>query len=256
MGLLLFLDTETCGYPNDRLPDDHAAQPPLVQLGLILVDEDNGAEWATLEVVVKPNGYSIPESSSRVHGVTTPVAELVGVPLSCVVPMFVHFRNRARMIVAHNPKFDLAIMRQAIARNGKPVTLPGPAEVYDTAERSAELVGLPATEQMARWGRGGQKKTPKLVEAYRFFFGRDYDGAHSALADARACKEVYFEIKRREASVESVAPAEAPAAIDGPASCRFCGTFSNAASPNTCATPEEAAKCPWRGGDPADAPPF
>lgn len=199
MGLLLFADTETCGFPNDRLPDDHPAQPPLVQLGLILADEDNGAEWATLDVVIRPNGYGIPESASRVHGVTTAIAELVGIPLSCAIPMYVHFRNRARMVVCHNPKFDLAIMRQAIARNGKPVTLPGPDLVFDTAERSADLVGLPSTDRMKEYGRGGQKKTPKLTESYRFFFGRDYDGAHSALADARACKDVYFEILRREA---------------------------------------------------------
>jgi DNA polymerase III subunit epsilon len=212
MGLLLFVDTETCGIPNDRLPDDHPAQPPLVQLGLILVDEDNGAEWATLDVVVRPNGWAIPSEATRCHGITTAAAELVGVPLSAVVPMYVHFRSRARMIVCHNPKFDLAIMRQAIARNGKPVTLAGPSEVFDTAEASAELVGIPPTESMRRWGRSGQKKTPKLVEAYRFFFGRDYDGAHTAIADARACKEVYFEIKKRTA--DSVAGAEEPIAID------------------------------------------
>lgn len=199
MGMLLFVDTETCGIPNDRLGDDHPAQPPLVQLGLILVDEDNGAEWATLDVVVRPNGYTIPESASRVHGVTTAIADLIGIPLSAVVPMYVHFRNKARMVVCHNPKFDLAIMRQAIARNGKPVTLPGPTDFYDTAERSADLVGIPPTEQMVRWGRSGQKKTPKLTEAYRFFFGKDYEGAHTAIADARACKDIYFEIKRREA---------------------------------------------------------
>ena len=196
MGLVLVFDTDTAGIPNDRLPDDHPAQPPLVQLGAILVDEDNGAEWATLEVIVKPNGWVIPDSAAKVHGITTAVAELVGIPLSCVVPLYVHLRNRASKIVCHNPKFDLTIMRQAIARNGKPVTLPGPELVECTGELSAPILKMPATDRMREYGRSGQFKTPKLVEAYAHLFGENYDGAHSALADARACARVYFECKR------------------------------------------------------------
>lgn len=203
--MILFVDTETAGFPNDRLPDDHPAQPPLVQLGCLLVDEDNGAEWATLELIVKPNGWRIPDSAAKVHGITTALAETVGVPLSLVVPAYVNLRARANLIVAHNPKFDLTIMRQAIARNGKPVTLLGPEAVFDTGEGSAEIVGIPPTESMQRWGHGGKKKTPKLMEAYEFLFGEPFKGAHGALADCRACARVYFEIKRREAEAYALA---------------------------------------------------
>lgn len=35
-------------------------------------------------------------------------------------------------------------------------------------------------------------KTPNLGEAYRHFFGRDFDGAHNALADVSACRDIYF----------------------------------------------------------------
>lgn len=199
MSMIMFLDSETAGFPNDSLPDDHPAQPPLVQLGCLLVDPDNGAEWATLEMIVRPNGkYRIPDSAAKVHGITTALAEAVGVPLSLVVPAYVNLRALASKIVCHNPKFDLTIMRQAIARNGKPVTLLGPEAVECTGELSAPLLKLPPTDRMREYGRSGQFKTPKLLEAYRHFFGRDFPGAHGALADARACKEIYFEIKRLE----------------------------------------------------------
>lgn len=196
MSLLLVIDTETCGIPNDRLPDDHPAQPPLVQLGAILVDEDNGAEWATLEVVVRPNGWVIPSKAAEVHGISTAVAEIVGVPLSCVVPMYVHLRSRAARIVAFNKEFDLKIMRQAIARNGKAVTLLGTGDVECAMELASPIMKLPPTDRMIAAGRGGQFKNPSLVEAHRYFFGEDYDGAHSALADARATARVYFACKR------------------------------------------------------------
>jgi len=200
VGLLLAFDTETCGIPNDRLPDDHPAQPPLVQLGALLIDEDNGAEWATLELIVKPAGkYRIPDSAARVHGITTELAEAVGVPLSLVVPAFVRLRHLASRIVAYNAPFDLTIMRQAIARLGKPVTLPGPDGVDDVAAFATPLCEMPPTERMIAAGRGDQFKMPKLIEAYEYFFGEKFEGAHGALADARATARIWFEIKKRGA---------------------------------------------------------
>jgi DNA polymerase III epsilon subunit-like protein len=125
-------------------------------------------------------------------------------------------------------------MRQAIARNGKPVTLLGPDEVFDTAEASAIAVGLPPTESMKRWGRSGQNKTPKLVEAYRFFFGEDYDGAHSALADARACARVFFELRRREEVArvaEDQCHGHVGSKIFGMKFCERCGTHVDSLRP-------------------------
>lgn len=41
-------------------------------------------------------------------------------------------------------------------------------------------------------GQYGDWKWPKLTEAYQHAFGKTFDGAHDALADVRACKDVYF----------------------------------------------------------------
>jgi len=199
MGLILFADTETCGIPNDRLPDDHEAQPPLVQLGCLLVDEDNGAEWATLELIVRPNGWTIPDSAAQVHGISTALAEAVGVPLSLVVPAYVNLRARASKLVFHNAEFDLKILRQAIARNGKPVTRPGPSDYECTMAMASPIMKIPPTERMVRAGRGDQFKHPSLMEAHEHFLGEKFEGAHGALADVRACARIYFEIKRRAA---------------------------------------------------------
>lgn len=197
MGLLLAFDTETAGLPNDRYPDDHPSQPPLVQLGALLIDEDNGAEWATLELIVKPEGkYRIPDSAARVHGITTELAETVGVPLSLVIPAFVRLRHLATRIVAYNAPFDLTIMRQAIARLGKPVTLPGPDVVDDVAAMATPICKMPPTERMIACGRGDQFKMPKLIEAHTQILGEGFEGAHGALADARATARLWFAIKK------------------------------------------------------------
>lgn len=151
--MLLFFDVETCGFVNSKLSYDHPAQPPLVQLGAILVDADNGAEWATLELIVRPDGYEIPTAASAVHGITTKLA-------------------------SHKPSH------------------PGP-DVECAIELVTPMCKMPPTERMIAAGRGDQFKNPKLVEAHQFLFGEGFDGAHSALADARATKRVWFEAKRR-----------------------------------------------------------
>lgn len=203
MPLTLIYDTETCGIPNDHLPDDHAAQPPLVQLGCLLVDDDNGAELATLELIVRPNGWEVPDAAARVHGITTAMASRAGVPLSLVVPAFVQLRSRASRIVCHNAEFDQKIMRQAIARNGKPVTLAGPADVVCTADLATPILNLPPTVRMIRAGHGGKPKRASLMEAHEFFLGKKFEGAHGALVDARACARVYFAMKELDAGAAS-----------------------------------------------------
>lgn len=62
------------------------------------------------------------------------------------------------------------------------------------------IVNLPPTQKMINAGFN-KPKPPKLIEAYRHFFG-DADAeefsakAHGALADARATARLYFHLKR------------------------------------------------------------
>lgn len=194
--IICVMDTETCGFVNEKLPYDHPAQPPLVQLGAILVDSDNGAEWATLELVIRPDGYDIPTAASSVHGVTTAIAHKVGIPMSLAVAAYCNLRSKADLIVCYNKAFDIAIMEIAIARNGKTPSHPGPS-VECAMELVTPMCKMPPTERMIAAGHGDKFKPPKLIEAHQFLFGEGFDGAHSALADAQATMRVWFEAKRR-----------------------------------------------------------
>ena len=68
---------------------------------------------------------------------------------------------------------------------------------FMTMKTSTPILNLPATEAMVKSGRGSWKKSPSLAEAHRHFFGEDFDGAHSAKADAWACARIYFHLTQK-----------------------------------------------------------
>ena len=73
---------------------------------------------------------------------------------------------------------------------------------FCTMSASSAIMKLPPTEKMISAGFN-KPKPPKLSDAYEHFFGKNLEGAHNALVDVRACKEVYFELLKRNAVEDS-----------------------------------------------------
>jgi DNA polymerase-3 subunit epsilon len=61
------------------------------------------------------------------------------------------------------------------------------------------ILKLPPTDKMRAAGRH-HHKSANLREAYSHFMGRELVDAHSAIADARACMDVYFALKQKAAA--------------------------------------------------------
>jgi DNA polymerase-3 subunit epsilon len=202
--MILFWDTETSGIPNDGLPDDHASQPYMVELGCVLCAED-GTERSCANLIVRPDGWTVPDGAARVHGITTDLAARFGVPLPLVVATFCNLRSIAAETVAYNQAFDQKIMRYAIARTGREPSHPGPDKRTDLMEIVTPIVALPPTDRMVAAGYGHKHKPPKLSEAYRHFFSEDLQGAHGAIYDARAAARIFFHC-RREGLIPNVQP--------------------------------------------------
>jgi len=102
-------------------------------------------------------------------------------------------QSKAKTIVAHNVLFDKKMMEIECAyyRNNP---LP-PTEWYCTQKNSKDICKIPPTDKMKAVGRFNHKE-PSLAEAYKFLTGKDIEGAHHAMVDVRACKEVFFHMKR------------------------------------------------------------
>ena len=197
----LCFDTETYGLVNSREKPDHVSQPHLAELGCVLYDAD-GKERCTVNLIVKPYGREIPKGAADVHGITTEMANDLGVPLVVALAVFSNLTKLATTHVGHNVDFDLKVMQAAFHAVGRPFPTMNPRCTKDLAD---PVLRLPPTAKMVSAGFGHKFKPPNLGECYQFLFGEELVGAHGALTDARACGRVFFELLRRQTAVGDVA---------------------------------------------------
>lgn len=198
MAGLLFYDTETQGLPDFGAPSEDPKQPHIVQLAAALVDPGSRRVVASIDVIIKPDGWEIPADVAAIHGITTEVANACGVDEKQALTLFMGMWIRCDHRVAHNESFDARIIRIGMKRFGwgdeaADEWKAGKAEC--TCDMSTPICQLPATEKMRSAGFGKKFKKPKLVEAYQHIIGKPMDGAHNAMADVRGCMEIYWAMK-------------------------------------------------------------
>ncbi len=194
MTLCLVFDSETDGLPARGEVVTSPSYPHIVELVGLLLDDDR--EVASFSLVVRPDGWEIPDEAAAVHGITQARALMIGVPLSLVLGAYLNLRAVADEIAGHNVAFDLGIVSAAIHRSGRSPSHPGPSLVVCTAELGTPICQLPPTERMVEYGYGPYKK-PTLGELHAHLFGEPFADAHSALADCRATARCLAEIRRR-----------------------------------------------------------
>lgn len=194
MNLALFYDTETTGLPLFSEPSSHPEQPHIVQLAAVLVDITTRRELASMDVIVKPNGWAIAEENAAIHGITQELAMDVGIPEETAVEMLLSlWAERTR--IGHNESFDARIVRIACMRHAPEFADPWKEGNSECTQRLATpILNLPPTEKMRAAKRSGPKSA-NLGEAYEFFTGRKLEKAHSAMADTRGCMEVFYAVK-------------------------------------------------------------
>ncbi|MGC4059384.1 MAG: 3'-5' exonuclease [Aquabacterium sp.] len=199
--IALFYDTETSGLPLFSEPSEDPRQPHIVQIGAQLVNLDTRVVIQAIDIIVRPNGWVIPDEVAAVHGITTEMAYDLGVPEEAVASMFYELWRPLdpRLRIGHNESFDARIMRIALKRffgdTEADIWKAGTAEC--TQKLSTPILKLPPTAKMKAFGRN-HHKSANLREAYEFFTGQPLSGAHNAMVDVDGCKTVYFAIKDRQ----------------------------------------------------------
>jgi len=179
---LLPFDTETTGIPIWSTPSGNENQPHMVQLASMLVDAETKEIVESMDVIIRPEGWIIPEDTIKVHGITNEIAHEVGIPEKEALEMFLDMWEKSSLRIAHNTTFDNRIIRIALKRY-----LPDliPDDVWKCkGSYYCTLINF------RKWIGGKSGHT--LGEAYKHFTGVELEGAHDAMVDVKACMEVYW----------------------------------------------------------------
>ncbi|MCO7567798.1 3'-5' exonuclease [Pseudomonas sp. S 311-6] len=194
--LICVFDTETTGLPAFKQPSDHPDQPHIVDICALLYTPE-GELVDSFEAMVRPDGWSIPNEVSVIHGITNEIALEHGIAEAAAIEGFLDIWNRAGLRVAHNVSFDDRIMRIGFKRFQDAWVAESYREAakFCTCQATTNIVQCPPTEKMIASGRGHLFKQPTVAEALKFFTGEDLVGGHRARPDAEACARVYFALQ-------------------------------------------------------------
>lgn len=185
--MYLFFDTETTGLPrNWKAPvTDLNNWPRLVQLAYVYYD-NNGNLISRGDYIIKPEGFTIPAESSRIHGITTERALREGQSLSVVLQHFNSLIEKATYLVAHNISFDEKIVGAELLRN----------RMTNTIQYKNRICTMQETTNFCAIKGPYGYKWPTLAELHYKLFGTNFAEAHNAAADINATAKCFWELKR------------------------------------------------------------
>jgi len=177
---LLIFDTETTGLPLSRTPARQRANnwPHLVSIAWTIID--NNVIVKQRHYLIKPIYWTIPEESTKIHGITNYMANTNGAELDHVMTEFLAEDYDA--MVAHNIDFDENVIENAIIWD-----LQKNFSGFKGEKKCTMTLSRPVCKLPARIGY----KMPKLSELYYFIFKRHpaSTSLHSALYDTTILTE-------------------------------------------------------------------
>ncbi|MDE2020479.1 MAG: 3'-5' exonuclease [Patescibacteria group bacterium] len=191
----LFFDTETSGKADFRKSATDPCQPRLVQLAAILTTDDC-EEVSAVNLVIRPEGFEIPQAVSDIHGITQDFAKNYGLPVKGALGIFLRMVQAAKTLHAYNAEFDKIIIAGELAR------YPDFPVLFESAIIECEM--KPMTDICRLPGKIGFK-WPSLIEAHTHCFGKAPEESHDALADVRTIIAVHkWRISRPEPAKENL----------------------------------------------------
>lgn len=188
----LFFDTETSGFMSKKTTFDDPSQAWCVQVGAIL---GNATEtFREMNVLIQANGREMNYHAQKIHGITTERADVDGVLESSACEEFAEMLMQTPTIVCHNFDFDWPFVYQMMQRNLDDLTDEHRSRFYIEYDSFCTMKDPKVKTFVDARNVKGHKKWPKLSELYVKLFGKDFEGAHDAMADIQATRRCYYEL--------------------------------------------------------------
>lgn len=184
---IMFLDIETNGLP-ERIGFDKYHHPSLfekyngcrvIEIAYIIYsDKIIEKEYSSLVI---PDGFKI--ENSQFHGITEDKANENGNNINIILEEMMKDLENVDCIISHNINFDINIVLSEAYRYGH-------TNIASKIENIKKLCTMFLGKLKMK-----QRKNPKLVELYKFLFGKEVIQEHRALSDTKICAECYFKMK-------------------------------------------------------------
>lgn len=195
MNVMIF-DIESNGLPLNKYAPltDVDNWPRCIELAWekCNLNEEVLAHYASL---VKPAGWVIPKEKFWIeHGFSTEESLAKGVPMEDILDLFINDIDDADILVAHNMAFDHPVLSAEMIRYGKKARRV--LHKICTMEQGKAFCKIPFGNDHRPW-KNDNWKFPKLEELHRKLFNEDFEGAHDAGSDVKACRKCFFELVRK-----------------------------------------------------------
>lgn len=187
--MYIVFDTETTGKAKSFSAPitDFNNWPRMVQIAWKVFDK-NGVEKDSQNLIIKPQGFTIPDEAIAIHRITNERAKREGILLSDALKKFGEAVKNNKFLIAHNITFDENVVGCELLREGMHNYIPDIQHI-DTMTRTTEFVAIPNQK-----GRSGFKY-PSMTELYTKLFGNTFEDAHDALVDVTALAKCFFKLQ-------------------------------------------------------------
>lgn len=191
---ILVFDTETTGLPRHgaKLPNTQL-YPYIVQFSWIVFDDSTMQLTNINNHLIKlPDGMTIPQESTNIHGVTNEMMQNCGEDIKLVLNTFHEAVSKSQIIVAHNIKFDDEIVQCECLRNNIVNFM---ANYHSKIRYCTMKYGKNITkiERESKYQPGTTYfKPPKLFELHKHYFHSVPQNLHNSLVDVFVCFRCFY----------------------------------------------------------------
>ena len=203
--LSFIFDTETTGACTNKDPAD-PKHDEIMQFygglyehdpdkGYIIEDENNDLTLSLKPIVSLNFIVQCDKEPHRqavaVHGISKERSTQVGIDPGNLAHILDDMIDIADRLVCHNVTFDTRMVKRLFwLHDIDPLIVDSKPSYCTMATLKPVMRMLPKVY--------GDWKNPKLIEAYRYIFNREFENAHDASADASACAAIYFALLHLE----------------------------------------------------------
>jgi DNA polymerase III epsilon subunit-like protein len=204
----LFFDIETTGLLGAKKTEINYCNskhfPHIVQVSWQLHRFENGifTTISTADFIIRPDGYTIPPESSKIHGITHETALEKGASIKSSISHFIDdlTSNPNTYLVCHNIEFDVTILFYHLFKNDKERFMKYKNQSIPCICTMLDSVALCKLPSMSKFTKPNDPyKYPKLSELYRHLFGSDPVGQlHNSRFDVECTIMCFRELMKRE----------------------------------------------------------